>query len=217
MTLHEIDTRSAPHGPTPCSPATLQTPTDRGDSSRAAYSGVVSPPVTCMIEVHHRRVRQRRATKQGLIKPQRLNRTHTLDIGGQQRLTPAPPCSPYASHTPTRRSHQTPHGRRPTPRPSRQRRPRRCGLIGDLAERTRRTIRRWASLADQHRRPCASLTHESSHDRSLPDWECRCQFRSAGLWIDRHVCPAISAPTSCGKEAAGPNERRRCVRRSVPG
>ena len=43
MTLHEIDTCSALHRPTPLSTSTLRTPTDRGDPSRSAYSGVVSP------------------------------------------------------------------------------------------------------------------------------------------------------------------------------
>ena len=58
VTLHEIDICSAPHGPTPRSTSTPQTPTDRGDPSRSAHSGVVSPPVTCMIKAHHQRVRR---------------------------------------------------------------------------------------------------------------------------------------------------------------
>ena len=93
------------------------------------------------------------APKQGLIEAEGLHGADPVAVGGQQRLAPR-------EHRPVRRvsvttqlrSHIRDRSRvaadlqgRPTPRPGRQRRPRRRDLLGDFGERPDPAVRRRAT------------------------------------------------------------------------
>ena len=87
-------------------------------------------------------------TEQGLIKPQRLHRTHPVTVRGQQRLTPTQhrfvDCVPVTTQLGSdirHRTRVTAHRcRRPAPRAACQRRTNRRDLVVGFGERTRHTI-----------------------------------------------------------------------------
>ena len=113
------------------------------------------------------------APEQGLIETQRLHRSDTVGVGGEQRLAPGehrpvrrvPATTQLGGHIGDRAGVAAHRHSRPAPRPRRQRRPGRRDPLIDLGERPHHTVRRRTApppLAphEAHRAPERRQVHQ---------------------------------------------------------